>query len=56
MTKGGPAGATMVVNVLVYSEAFISGDMGRANAMGWTIFLITAVFSLISMRVLRDKT
>ncbi|WP_409345446.1 carbohydrate ABC transporter permease [Paenibacillus sp. MBLB4367] len=56
MTKGGPAGETMVVNVLIYQEAFQNGDMGRANAMGWTLFLITFVLSLISLRLFRDKT
>lgn len=56
MTQGGPAGSTEVVNVLVYKEAFVSGDMGRANAMGWTIFLLTFTLSMISMRALRDKT
>ncbi|BBH23669.1 sugar ABC transporter permease [Paenibacillus baekrokdamisoli] len=56
MTKGGPAGSTQVVNVLIYQEAFVSGDMGRANAMGWTMFLLTFVMSLLSMRAFREKT
>ncbi|MFD0717590.1 carbohydrate ABC transporter permease [Paenibacillus sp. GCM10027626] len=56
MTKGGPAGSTQVVNVLVYQDAFVTGQLSRANAMGWTIFLITFVLSLISLRLLRTKT
>lgn len=55
MTKGGPANATEVVNVLVYQQAFVNGDMGVANAMGWSIFVLTFVLSLISLRILRDK-
>lgn len=54
-TKGGPAGATTVVNVLIYQEAFGGGDMGRANAMGWTIFVLTFFLSLFSMRALKDN-
>lgn len=56
MTKGGPAGSTQVVNVLVYQEAFVSGRLSRANAMGWTVFLMTFIFSLISLRALRSKS
>lgn len=58
MTGGGPAGATQVINMLVYSEAFQNpnGNIGRANAMGWMIFVITFVLSLISMRVNKDDT
>lgn len=54
-TKGGPAGSTMVVNVLIYQEAFGDGDMGRANAMGWTIFVLTFFLSLLSMRALKEN-
>ena len=58
MTGGGPAGATQVINMLVYNEAFQNpnGNIGRANAMGWMIFVITFVLSLISMRVNKDDT
>ncbi|MBB6670885.1 carbohydrate ABC transporter permease [Cohnella nanjingensis] len=58
MTKGGPAGSTEVVSVVIYQEAFVNmkGDLGRANAMGWTMFALTFVISLISMRTLKEKT
>lgn len=58
MTGGGPAGASQVINMLVYNEAFQNpnGNIGRANAMGWMIFIITFVLSLISMRVNKDDT
>ncbi|BBI32761.1 carbohydrate ABC transporter permease [Cohnella abietis] len=56
MTKGGPAGTTEVVSVLIYKEAFLgTGDLGRANAMGWTMFALTFALSLISIRSLREK-
>ncbi|MFD0711479.1 carbohydrate ABC transporter permease [Paenibacillus sp. GCM10027626] len=57
MTKGGPAGTTEVASVLIYKEAFVNakGDLGRANAMGWTMFVFTFALSLISMRMLREK-
>ena len=58
MTGGGPAGATQVINMLVYNEAFQNpnGNIGRANAMGWIIFIITFVLSLISMKANKDET
>lgn len=56
MTKGGPAGATQVVNVLVYQQAFLQdGDMGVANAMGWTMFVLTFALSLLSLRLFSEK-
>ncbi|RED60567.1 carbohydrate ABC transporter permease [Cohnella phaseoli] len=56
MTKGGPAGATQVVNVLVYQQAFFQdGNMGVANAMGWTMFMLTFILSLISLKLFGDK-
>lgn len=55
MTKGGPAGETMVVNVLIYQQAFNGGDMGVANAMAWFIGVITFILTLVSIRVFREK-
>ncbi|QGQ94020.1 sugar ABC transporter permease [Paenibacillus psychroresistens] len=58
MTKGGPAGTTEVVSVLMFKEAFVNrnGDLGTANAMGWIMFLFTFVLSLISIKSFKDKT
>ena len=55
MTKGGPAGSTMVVNMLVYKEAFMGGDMGKANAMAWVVAIISFILSIVSMKLLNEK-
>lgn len=61
-TKGGPAGSSEVVNNLIFNLAFMGGtsggmsDMGMANAMSWVVAAITFIFTLLSMRVFRDRT
>jgi len=61
-TKGGPAGASEVVNNLIFNEAFMGGttggmsDMGMANAMSWVVAAITFMFTLLSLRLFRDRT
>jgi ABC-type sugar transport system permease subunit len=55
MTKGGPAGQTMVVSVLIYQEAFGGGSMGVANAMAWFVGVLTFGLTLLSIRIFREK-
>lgn len=50
LTKGGPGGATEVVGTLMYNTAFKDNAYGLTSAMGWAVFLMTLVLSLISMR------
>jgi len=54
MTKGGPANHTQVVGLRIFSFGF--GDdlqLGIASAMGWVLFLLVFVISLINLRVFR---
>lgn len=48
ITKGGPLGSTTLISLLVYQNAFKSYDMGLACAMAWILFLIVALFTLVS--------
>jgi ABC-type sugar transport system permease subunit len=50
MTTGGPGGATEVVGTLMYRTAFTDNAYGLTSAMGWAVFVLTLVLSLISMK------
>ncbi len=56
MTKGGPLHSTTTLVYQVYENAFKESDlMGYASAIAYTLFMILIVFSLIQMKVLREK-
>ncbi len=40
MTDGGPANATEVVNLYVYNQAFVYGQMGTASALAVLLFMV----------------
>ncbi len=44
MTQGGPAGATTTLSYFVYTEGFVTGQLGYASAVAWTLFAL--VFSV----------
>jgi ABC-type sugar transport system permease subunit len=50
LTRGGPGRATEVVGSLLYVTAFQDRAYGMASAMGWSVFVITLVLSILSMR------
>lgn len=57
MTKGGPANHTQVVGLRIFNFGF--GDdlqLGIASAMGWALFLLVFVISLINLKVFRPAT
>lgn len=41
MTKGGPAGATELIGLTIYREAFEYLRFGYASALSWTLFIAT---------------
>lgn len=47
MTNGGPAKATLVMNLYTYDKAFRSFEFGYAAAAGLIMSLVTTLFSLI---------
>lgn len=58
LTQGGPANSTQVAGTLIYQTAFggiypgVNG-FGLASAMGWTVFIITLIISLFSLKVFK---
>jgi hypothetical protein len=54
-TRGGPAGATETLGILVYREAFESFRFGTAAAIGVLMLATAAIFVVLTMRVLRDE-
>lgn len=54
MTGGGPLGATEVLSVRVFQEAFVNYKLGYASAIAMVIFLLNVVFSMAYIRVLRS--
>ena len=54
-TRGGPAGATETLGILVYREAFESFRFGTAAAIGVLMLAIAGLFVALSMRALREE-
>jgi multiple sugar transport system permease protein len=54
-TRGGPAGATETLGILVYREAFESFRFGTAAAIGVLMLTTAAIFVALSMRALREE-
>jgi len=52
MLKGpGPEEAGLTVVMYLYNRGFVSGDLGYASAVGWSLTLIVLVISLFQMRL-----
>jgi multiple sugar transport system permease protein len=56
LTQGGPAGATRTTVFYIYETAFEFLQLGYASALSVVLFLIILVFSLVQLRVFRDKS
>ncbi|MBM0257764.1 sugar ABC transporter permease [Micromonospora sp. 4G55] len=52
-TKGGPANASNVLQMYIYSKAFGQFDFGYASAMSFALFAILIVITFLQMRLLR---
>lgn len=53
MTQGGPGYATTTGVLYLYRQGFTSHRMGYASAVGYALFIIILIFTLIQMKVLR---
>ncbi len=47
ITQGGPRGATTLVSLLIYNNAFKKYEMGLASAQAWVLFIILMIFTAI---------
>ena len=48
VTKGGPNGATTLISVLIYNNAFLRHKMGMASAQAWVLFIIVCALTGIA--------
>lgn len=53
MTQGGPGYATTTGVLYLYRQGFTSHRMGYASAVGYALFIIILIFTLIQMKVLK---
>lgn len=51
MTRGGPNGATEVLQTYLYREAFVNGNFGYGTAIGVVTLLALMVISVVIMRL-----
>lgn len=52
-TKGGPANASLVLQMYIYDKAFGQFDFGYASAMSLVLFAMLIIISFAQMRLLR---
>lgn len=51
MTEGGPGTATFLASYIIYDEAFVKYNFGYASAISFVLFVVTAVFTIISFKI-----
>lgn len=54
MTEGGPVGATRVLTLYVYQNAFLYLRMGWASTVALLLFVILVAMTLIQLRIFRE--
>ena len=55
MTAGGPFDATETISLRAFKEGFTYWHLGLGSAFSIVIFVMNILFSLIYVRVLRNK-
>jgi N-acetylglucosamine transport system permease protein len=51
--RGGPDGATSVISLMIYRNAFEYSQAGYASALGVVLFFLTLTFAALTLRVTR---
>jgi len=54
--QGGPDGATTVLGMEIYRNAFSYSQFGYASAMGVALFFLTITFAALTLRVSKRET
>lgn len=55
LTKGGPNYASNVLVYYIYEEGFQNFRMGYASAISWVLFIVVAIFALVTSYVQRKQ-
>lgn len=50
MTNGGPAGATTTLAYYIFNEGFVTGRLGFASAIAWTMFVLVLLVTLFNWK------
>jgi ABC-type sugar transport system permease subunit len=50
----GPGKAGLTVVMYLYQKGFVSGDLGYASTIGWTLAVGVLLLSLVQMRLSRS--
>ena len=53
--RGDPNNATLFINLDLYREAFVNNHMGYASAIGWLLFTIVLIMTLILFVIARKR-
>ncbi|SDK22768.1 carbohydrate ABC transporter permease [Nonomuraea jiangxiensis] len=53
--KGEPDGATTILPITIYKNAFSFGKVGYASAMGVALFFLTVTFAVLTLRTTRRE-
>lgn len=56
MTKGGPGTSTFLSSYLVYDQAFVKYNFGYASAIAFFILIFTAVLTLLSFKLIGERS
>jgi multiple sugar transport system permease protein len=56
MTYGGPSWSTATLTWMIYVEAFLAYRLGYASTLGFVLFLMILVVSIIELRLIRSGT
>ena len=54
--RGGPNGATSVLSLMIYRNAFDFPQAGYASALGVVLFFLTLTFAALTLRVTRRQS
>jgi len=55
ITKGGPAGSTVLISYFMYTAAFTQMEMGYSASIAISIFLVNVVLTLAYLRLLKPE-
>jgi ABC-type sugar transport system permease subunit len=55
LTGGGPSDATMTLSLYLYTQGFSIGNFGYANAIGYSMAVITLVLSVLNLWLFREQ-
>jgi|DewCreStandDraft_1066081.scaffolds.fasta_scaffold03617_4 ABC-type sugar transport system permease subunit len=55
LTGGGPADATLTLSLYLYLQGFSVGNFGYANAIGYSMAVVTLALSLLNLWLFREQ-